>query len=174
MSDREKKLLALLLFAGFVILNFFLFTIYSQTKARYTNDLETAKSKLQQAILFSESSEEYAEEMEWLNSNEPEPAAYQDIQSELQKFADAQARKLGLTVKKQDFLPTDQSGIYYHRVQVKINLTGNEKALYRWFNMINDPKAFRAAYQIILKPNSQDDTLIDCSATLAQWFPPAT
>ena len=174
MSTREKKLIAILLFAGFVILNFFLFTIYSQAKARYTNDLEAAKSKLQQAILFSESSEKLAEEMEWLAVNEPEPAAYQDIQTQLQQFSETQANNLGLTIKGQELLPTDVSGVHYHRAQVRIKLTGQEKALYQWFNMINDPTAFRAAYQISLKPNTQDNTLIDCSATLTQWFPPAT
>jgi PDZ domain-containing secreted protein len=173
MSDREKKLLALLLFAGFVILNFFLFTLYSQAKLRYAGELETAKSDLQQAITISESSEEFAGEMEWLAANEPEPAAYQDVQTKLQLFAESQARNLGLTVKSQELLPTDKSGTHYHRAQVKISLSGSEKALYEWFSQINDPAAFRTAYQIVLKPNSQDETQIECSATLSQWFPPA-
>jgi hypothetical protein len=174
MSSREKKLLALLLFAGFVILNFFAFTSYSQAKARFTTDLDSAKSKLQQAISISESSEEYAGEMEWLATHEPEPAAYQDVQTKLQQFAESQARNLGLNIKSQELLPTDESGVYYNRVQVKINLTGKEIDLYKWFDLINDPAAFRTAYQIRMTPNGQDDTLIDCSATLSQWFPPAT
>ncbi len=85
-----------------------------------------------------------------------------------------QARNLGLTIKDQDLLPTDESGVNYHRVQVKIKPHRPRADLYRWFDSINDPTSFRAAYQIILTPNSQDDTLIDCTATLAQWFPPAT
>lgn len=173
MSDREKKLLSLLLFAGFVILNFFLFTVYSQAKLRYTTDLEAAQSDLQQAINFSESSEEFAGEMEWLAANEPEPSVRQDVQNKLQQFAESQARNLGLTVKSQELLPTDDSGTHYHRAQVKISISGQENALYQWFDMINDPAAFRTAYQIVMKPNSQDDTLIDCTATLSQWFPPA-
>lgn len=173
MSDREKKLLSLLLFAGFVILNFFLFTVYSQAKLRYTSDLETAQSDLQQAINFNESSEEFAGEMDWLAANEPEPSVRQDVQNKLQQFAESQARTLGLTVKSQELLPTDDSGAHYHRAQVKISLSGQEKALYKWFDMINDPAAFRTAYQIVMKPNSQDDKLIDCTATLSQWFPPA-
>ena len=174
MSDREKKLLAILLFAGFIILNFFLFTVYKQAKARYDSDLESAKTDLRQAITISESAEEFAEEMEWLAANEPEPAAYQDVQTKLQQFAETQARNLGLTIKGQELLPTDESGIHYHRAQVRLSLSGSEQALYRWFDMINDPAAFRTASQIRLTPNSQDDTLIDCTATLSQWFPPAT
>lgn len=174
MSDREKKLLALLLFAGFVILNFFLYSLYTQAKLRHAAALNTAQSDLQQAITISQSSEEFAGEIEWLTAHEPEPAAYQDVQTKLQQFAESQARNLGLTVKSQELLPTDVSGAHYHRAQVKISLSGQEQALYRWFDAINDPAAFRTAYQIVLKPNTQDDTLIDCSATLSQWFPPAT
>ncbi len=174
MSAREKKLLALLLVAGFIIVNFFLYTLYVQKKTLYTNDLEAAKARLQQALSFRESSDQLTGEMTWLSENEPEPAAYQEVQTKLQQFAETQARSLGLTIKTQELLPTDTSGIHYNRAQVKINLTGQEQALYRWFEAINDPAAFRTAYQIRLSPNGQDDTLIDCSATLAQWFPPAT
>lgn len=174
MSTREKKLLFLFVFAGFVILNVFLFTLYSESEIRFTNDLETAKSTLQQAITISESSQLYADEMKWLADHEPAPAAYQDVQTSLQQFAETQARNFGLTIKSQELLPTDDSGFHYHRAQVKINLSGREDSLYKWFDAINDPSAFRSAYQIRLTPNTQDDTLIDCSATLSQWFPPAT
>ena len=173
MSDREKKLLALLLLAGFFIVNLFFFSFYNEKKVAYANNLNSAKSRLQQAIMFSDSSASITDEIEWLDANEPEPSVYQPVQTGLQKFADTQARNLGLTVKSQELLPTDESGIHYHRAQIRINLTGREEALYRWFDQVNDPAAFRAAYQIRLSPNSTDDTLIDCSATLAQWFPPA-
>ena len=174
MSAREKKLLAILLLAGFVILNSFLFTLYAAAKARYANALSTAEADLRQATTISETAAELAEEMEWLAANEPAPAAYQDVQTKLQQYAETQARNLGLTIISQDFLPTDDSGIHYHRAQVRIKLSGQEQALYRWFDMINDPAAFRTASQIQLKPDSKDDTLIDCTATLSQWFPPAT
>ncbi len=174
MSSREKNLLALLLVAGFIILNFFLYTLYVQKKTSYDNEFDAAKASLQQAIAFQESSVQLAEEMEWLNEHSPEPSAYQEVQTKLQQFAESQARNLGLTIKKQELLPTDTSGVHYNRAQVRIDLSGQEQALYRWFDAINDPASFRTAYQIRLSPNGKDDALIDCSATLAQWFPPAT
>lgn len=173
MSDREKKLLALLLVAGFLIINFFLYTLYVQKKTLYANDLDAAKARLQQAIAFSESSNQLAEQMDWLAENEPEPATYQDTQNALQAFAQTQAENFGLTIRSQDLLTTDDSGVHYHRAQVRINLTGREVDLYKWFDAINNPAAFRTTYHIRMTPNGQDDTLIDCSATLSQWFPPA-
>jgi uncharacterized iron-regulated membrane protein len=172
MSVREKKLLALLLIAGFLILNFFLYSIYVEKKNLYSNDLVSANSQLQQAYAFRESSAEFAEQMTWLAEKEPKPATYQETQTALQQFAESQARTLGLTIKSQEPLPTDETGTYYHRAQVKINLSGREQALYQWFDAINDPDVFRTTFQIRMSPNTKDDTLIDCSATLSQWFPP--
>lgn len=172
MSDREKKLLTLFLIAGFMIVNVFLYTFYKNKKNLYETNLDSARSQLEQAILFRESSSEFAEQMDWLAEKEPKPATYQDTQNALQLFAETQAKNFGLTVKSQEPLPTDDSGVHYHRAQVKINLTGKEEALYKWFDAINDPNIFRTALQIRMTPNSKDDTLIDCSATLSQWFPP--
>lgn len=174
MSAREKKLLILFMTAGFIVVNFFIYSLYAQKKSLFTAELDSAKARLQQAIAFQNSSTELAEEMQWLAENEPQPSVYQTVQTQLQQFAEAQARNLGLTIKSQELLPTDTSGAHYNRAQVKINLTGQEQALYRWFDAINDPAQFRSAYQIRLTPNGKDDTLIDCSATLSQWFPPAT
>ncbi len=174
MSSREKNLLALLLVAGFIILNFFLYTLYVQKKNLFETGFTTAKNNLQQAIVQQEMSGQLAEEIEWLSQNEPDPIAYQEVQTKLQQFAESQARNLGLTIKRQELLPTDTSGVRYNRAQIRIDLTGREQALYRWFDAINDPTAFRSAFQIRISPNGKDDTLIDCSATLAQWFTPAT
>ncbi|MBG7608214.1 MAG: hypothetical protein IZT59_09340 [Verrucomicrobia bacterium] len=174
MSSREKNLLALLLVAGFIILNFFLYTLYVQKKNLFETGFTTAKNNLQKAIVQQEMSGQLAEEIEWLSQNEPDPIAYQEVQTKLQQFAESQARNLGLTIKRQELLPTDTSGVRYNRAQVRIDLTGQEQALYRWFDAINDPTAFRSAFQIRISPNGKDDTLIDCSATLAQWFTPAT
>ena len=56
----------------------------------------------------------------------------------------------------------------------KIIITGREEALYGWFDKLNVPEDFRMATHINLSPNKQDDTQIDCTATIEQWFvPPA-
>ncbi len=172
MSAREKNLLIILCLAGFVMLNFFLFSQYRQKKSLLESKLETAKTELQLAITLQENSVQISSEMDWLTQHETEPAEYQTIQAELQQFVDAEARKVGLEVKKQDFEATDTSGTHFHRVQIVFNVTGKEEALYRWLHAINEPTAFRAATQLRLGPNSQDDKLIDCVAVISQWFPP--
>ncbi|MEY3394136.1 MAG: hypothetical protein RL346_372 [Verrucomicrobiota bacterium] len=133
--------------------------------------LDNAKNELQLAITLQENSVQISSEMDWLAEHEPQPADYQTIQEELQKFVVGEAGKVGLTVKKQNFNTTDTSGTHFHRVQIIFNVSGREESLYRWLHAINEPTALRAASQILLSPNT-DDTLIDCEAVVSQWFIP--
>jgi hypothetical protein len=113
--------------------------------------------------------------MQWLTEHEPAPVARQDAETELQQLCAAEANNAGLTIKKQEFLDADETeGRHYHRAKMKLNVAGREEALYRWLDQINDPAKLRSATQLLLKPDAKDDTLIDCTATVDQWFVPAT
>jgi hypothetical protein len=171
MSSREKKLLSILLLAGFLLLNLFLYSQYLQKKNLFENALETAKIELQQAKTSQDNAAQYAEQMQWLADHEPAQTDAQTVLGQLQAFIEKEAITAGLTLKPQEFLPTDTTGKHYHRAQIKISVTGREESLYRWLNAVNDPSAFRSAIQIRLNPNTQDDILIDCSAVISQWFP---
>ncbi len=172
MSDREKKLLLFFGIAGFAILNFLGFNFAQAQRLKVNSDMAVARQQLDQAEMFRESSEQVLEEMNWLAENEPEPAADQDVQTKLQQFAESKATGNGLTIKSQKSLPTDVTGKHYHRAQFQFVVSGKEDALYRWIDQLNDPKEFRIASQIRLVPNQQDDTKIDCTATVEQWFVP--
>lgn len=173
MSSREKNLLSLLLLAGFLMLNSFLYSQFKQRKIIYQTNHDKAKNNLQLAIIQQNSSKQFADQMQWLATHEPEPSDGETIQGQLQAYIDDQARVSGLTIKgKQRFLPTDApQGAHYHRAQIEISVTGQDQNLYRWLHTINEPSAFRAATQIRVSPNTQDDTLIDCTAIISQWFP---
>lgn len=173
MSSREKKLLSLLLLAGFLLLNLFLYSQYQQKKALFETALETSQIELEQGKTSQDNATQYAEEMQWLANHEPAQTDAQNVEGQLQKFIETEAKAAGLTLKPQaqEFLTTDTTGKHYHRAQIKISVTGREESLYRWLNTVNDPSAFRSAIQIRLSPNTQDDTLIDCSAVISQWFP---
>ncbi len=175
MSSREKNLVSILLLAGFLMLNFFLYSQFKQKKSTFETDLNTAANNLELAKNIQASSDQYSEQMEWLANNEPDAKDSQTVQGELQAYIDKEARAAGLELKgKQRFLPSDTQGQYYHRAQIEISVTGTEQDLYKWLCGINDPAAFRAATQIRLNPNTKDDTLIDCTAIISQWYPAET
>jgi hypothetical protein len=43
---------------------------------------------------------------------------------------------------------------------------------YRWFDRVNVPSEFRAVTLIRLSPDREDDTKIECTAVIEQWFVP--
>ncbi len=173
MSPREKKLLIFFAVAGFAVINFLAIGFYKSKRIEVTNQREQARQKLEMAQKISESRDQVADEMDWLSEHEPEPVANQDVQTQLQQFVEKEAKSTGLTIKTQKPLPTDATGTHYHRAKIQITVTGTEEALYRWFDHINMPDKFRIASQIRLSPNTQDDTKIDCTATIEQWFVPS-
>ncbi len=175
MSVREKKLLIFFALAGFAILNVLGYSFAMKQRAKVDSERALAEQKLTVAENFQTNSEQVTDEMEWLAQHEPESAANQDVQTKLQLFAEGQAKETGLSIKTQKPLPTDATaGKIYHRAKLQITVTGTEQALYQWFDRLNVPDQFRIATQIRLTPNQQDDTKIDCTATVEQWFIPKT
>lgn len=173
MSNREKRLLIFFGIAGFLVLNFLGFNLYQAKKQAIAAQLADAGQKLQRAEIVSASRDQVAEEMVWLSENEPEPAASQDVQTQLQKFCESEAQSAGLTIKIQRPMPTDTTeGRHYHRAKFQFTVTGSEDDLYKWFDRVNVPADFRIATQIRLNPNKEDDTKIDCVTVIEQWFVP--
>ncbi len=173
MSPREKKLLVFFAAGGFLVLNFILYSWYTNLSAAKSAEVLDARLAVETAEALQASSELVADQMEWLAEHEPEPAAYQEAQTTLQEFVEQQARSTGLNIRTQRPLPVDDTGAHYHRARIQIEVTGREQALYQWFDRIKMPQEFRAATRIVLRPNREDDTLIDCRAEIEQWFIPA-
>ena len=168
MSPRERNLLLLFAAAGFLVLNLLGFGFVKSKRADLDRKLAAAQQKLTTAELFQNNAEEVADEMQWLTDHEPAPVARQDAETELQQFCATEANNAGLTIKSQT------EGRHYHRAKMQLNVAGREEALYQWLDQLNDPAQLRIATQLRLTPDAKDDTLIDCTATVDQWFVPAT
>ncbi len=174
MSDREKKLLIFFAVAGFLVINFLLIGFLRGNREKVEQDLSKANRQLETARLISESRDQVAAEMEWLAKFDPEPAAQQDVQTKLQKLCETEARSAGLTVTSQKPLPSEAlEGAHYQRVKFQFTVSGEEKALYRWLNAVNMQDQLRIASKLQLKPD-KDDTKIDCTAIVEQYFVPIT
>jgi hypothetical protein len=176
MSPREKKLLIFFALGGFIILNLFAFRFYTDKKAEVDRKQIEAKSKLEEAQMYSASREEVRDEMDWLAEHEPQPSPHQDVQSALQQLIEREAQVTGLTIKpgSQKLLPPDETaGHHYHRAKVQVTVTGTDEALYTWLHdRINSPDQLRGATNIRLSPDREDDTKIDATVVIEQWFVP--
>ena len=177
MSPREKNLLLFFAAAGFLMLNFLAIGFFKSKRNDVDRKLADAIRKLETAETSRDSREQVADQMEWLAKHEPEPAASQDVQTNLQQLCETEAKTSGLTIKSQKPLATETAGRYFHRAKLEITVNGSEEALYRWFDHLNIPEQLRVASSIRVSPNAQDDTKIDCKAIIEQWFvpvPPST
>lgn len=173
MSPREKKLLIFFAAAGFLVINFLLFTFFQKQRNKVDQERNLAIQKLETAEMFSESREQVEDEMDWLAENEPEPAEEQDVQTKLQQLCEKEAINSGLTIKSQKPMPSDTTeGRHYHRAKFQFSVTGAEDSLYRWFNAINMPDQFRMATSVRISPTKEDDTKVECVTTIEQWFVP--
>ena len=72
MSPREKKLLIFFATAGFLVLNFLAIGFYKTKRLQVDRDLAQANQKLETARIYRASSEQVADQMEWLAKHEPE------------------------------------------------------------------------------------------------------
>ena len=173
MSERERKLLVFFGIVGFAIINILAWKFYSSQKAEAVRQLASARGQLEKAIEFRTSSEQIADEMEWLAKHEPEPAAEQDVKSKLQQVCDAEAKTSNLTIiPPEKIQETDVSGRYFHRAKIKLMVTGTEQALFQWFDRLNSPEQLRQTTYLMLAPNKKEPTQIDCTAMIEQWFVP--
>ncbi len=173
MSPREKKLLTFFAVAGFLVLNFLIIGFFKSKRLEVDRLRDQARQKLDTAEMFRASREQVVDEMEWLTKHEPAPAANQDVQTKLQQLCEREAKSAGLTIKTQKPLPTDATeGRYFHRAKIQLVVNGSEQSLYRWFDRLNIPEQLRIATRVLISPNKEDDTKIDCTATIEQWFVP--
>jgi len=173
MSPREKKLLIFFATAGFLVVNFLAYAWFTGASASVRSKREEARLAVERVEMLRASSELVADQMAWLAERQPDPIAYQDAQTALQGFVEQQARANGLNIRNQRPLPVDDTGAHYHRARMQIEVTGREQALYQWLHTIKSPEEFRTATRILVNPNREDDTLIDCRADIEQWFVPA-
>jgi hypothetical protein len=175
MSEREKKLLYLFAVAGVILLGFWGFSTFQTYKLDLTRKLDKAKGDLETAKMAISSRDAIIEEIEWLTTNEPQPRASLQVPGEMEKLADTEALRSGMSVKNKKILPTLEAGTegnlaHYSIAQVEFQVTGTEEKLYNWFYAMHDPEKFRAISNISLMPNKEDDTLIDCNVIFDQWF----
>ena len=173
MSPREKKLLTLFAVAGFVMANLIGLSLYRKKADELDARYLSADRVLKRMEAFEANRQERIGEMEWLEQHLPEPAENQNVQTALQATCLAAAQSVNLTIKAEELLASDQPGDkHFHRAKIRYRVTGMEKDLYRWFDRINMPNQLRGVTRIILSPNKEDDTRIDCTATIEQWFIP--
>ncbi|BCX50040.1 hypothetical protein HAHE_39480 [Haloferula helveola] len=174
MKPREKRLLIAFAVILFAMVNFYGYKVYTEKKAKVAKDITTKELELRVALGNLDERDSKQKEIDWLNRTTPDPMEGGAAQSQLESFVSSRARSSGLTVDRPKILPNDERGEFYHRAIFQINVSGKEDALYRWLVQLHSPKDFRAITGLQLKPNREDDTLIDAEVQIEQWYLPVS
>lgn len=172
MSDREKKLVLLFGLAAFVLVNAFGVSWFRKQKATLASQLIAAEGEVQNAEAFSRKYDTVIEEMDWMAEHAPDERAGQLVASELEQYASNQATTHQLEVKRRAILSNDETGTHFHRAKVEFNVNGMENSLYRWLGRLQMPDQLRAITFLRLSPDTKDDTKIDCTVIVEQWYVP--
>ena len=97
----------------------------------------------------------------------------QDTQTGLQSLAEREAQRNQLTINSQRLQPSiEDPALHYHRARLELKVSGMEAGLYRWLSRLHVPEEFRAVTFMQLNPQRDDDTKIDCTVVVEQWFVP--
>ena len=178
MSERERKLLIMFASAGVILLSLWGYKSYQLKRESIQIERKQAEIELREGKNFLARRDIIQDEIDWLAENEPQPQASELVAPKLQEVANAEALRAGMTVKKIDpiaeRLEEPDSTKNYKVAQVKFQVTGEEKNLYNWFGFMHSPNDFRVISEISMRPNKEEDHLIDCTVTFDQWYVPLT
>ena len=174
MSAREKSLLYLLLAVGFLLVNLGGYKmVYLPRLAAAEVRSASAEAEVEAARSRIETVDLYTDEIKWLATYEPAPTTAQDAQTKLEQLLGREAQRNGLVKKRQKLQNSiDDPGLPYHRVRIEFEVNGMEAALYRWLDRLHSPNDFRAITFLRMNPQKDDDTKIDCTVIVEQWFVP--
>jgi type II secretory pathway component PulM len=171
MSEREKKLVILFSVGIFLVLNYFGYKFYLDQKDRTLRDLRKAQTELAKAKDYQAQSSTVVDEMQWLDEHLPQPKAGQTVSSELMNYVENQAASNGLTVKRRKQGQVVE-GTRFNRAKAEFVVNGMEENLYRWLDRLQAPDQLRAVTHLQLFPQRDDDTKIECTVTVDQWYIP--
>jgi len=172
MNEREKKLLSLLGIAGFVILNVFLFKMYQTKLSDSQREKTTAESQLRSRKILLQNQESHQSEVDWLSNVDVKPVVREEAEATLAQYAESEAKRSGLDIKRQKLLPAKTDGVHFHRVKAEFQVGGTEASLYRWLDRLYDPNKFRSVTYMRTFPQRKDDTKVDCVVVVERWFVP--
>ncbi len=110
-------------------------------------------------------------EMEWYKKNQPMMLSPQEAQTKLQQYCEKTASGLNINIINQELMPNKMNETHsIARSRIKFKIKCVEEVLYRWFDVLNDTKSYRAVTAMAVSTNSQNDRMIDCTLEIQQAY----
>ncbi|MBJ05738.1 MAG: hypothetical protein CMO40_01280 [Verrucomicrobiaceae bacterium] len=174
MSDREKRLVIVLVVLGFLGLNAGVLKLWYLPRISDAKDTTTRMiEKRDRAMIAIFEQEDKQDEIDWLSRSEREKS-WQKAVADLEALASREAERRGLTLKRQakPLTAIEHEDLYFDRAAIEIEVSGREQILFQWLDRLNSPSDLRAVTTLRINPKKDDDTMVDCLVVLEQWFVP--
>lgn len=174
MNEREKKLLVLLGAAAFVIVNIFGYTVYQKKMKQMQAVLHNGGKEIREKTDALVKADENLENRDWWMENQPAEGTHGRAGAELATYAERSATRYGLQIKRRPSPQREnlaEPGIY-RSAKVKVSVNGRDAEIYRWLTDLQDPGKFRSITRLVITPQRDDATRMDCELEVTQWFAP--
>ncbi len=171
MSNREKKMLGVLLLMAFILGNYFLYeSVYQKWLKKYQAQTEFASKNTELASQAPKNQNE----IDWLQGNQKPSEDVYSKRISLNKYVESSLSRFGLQRVGKLTLLNDVThvALAYHRVRVQLKVVGGEKAVYGWVNDIHNPKEFRGVTSLKVIPDGKDETKVNAIIVVEEWFKP--
>lgn len=175
MTSNEKRLLTFFAVAAFALVNLLGFNTLVKKRDKLQGSVSVAAKKLDDAKFYSEKSDLITDEIDWLNERDLKEKHEQDVQNDLKQFAFQEAQRAGLQVGSQKLLEAvTVEGNRFHRSRVEFKVSGREESFFRWCDRLQNPDQLRAITYLRLVPAREDDTKVEATVIVEQWFIPVS
>ncbi len=168
LTPKEKKLLAALLGALFLLLNLAGLRVFLDRQKALKSSIAALQEELEENQRVLAGKDLYKARGAWLDSNQPvDDVSTTDDDAKFYEFVESSAKRSGLEYTRKAGgarPPADGIAEVYDTSQVK----GNMEALVKWLSELQQPKAFRAVKQLTIK--SGEPPQVICEIEVARLY----
>ncbi len=168
LTSKEKKLLAALLGAIFVLVNVVGLQAFLNRQRALQKNIAQLESQLalNRAVLAEKSL--WDERTAWLDEHQPpDDISTTEDDGKFYDFVEKSAKQCGLQYTRKA-VGTEPADGHYTEVFDTSQVKGDMESLVKWLHGLQQPKAFRAIKQISIKSGEPPE--IVCDIEVARWY----
>ena len=171
LTSKEKRLLAALLGALFLLFNIVALKTFLDRSAAVRANIAALDAQIAQNRAILGQKDYWAAHAKWLAENQPtDDINSVDDDNRFIEFVESSAKESGLAYTRRGGGPSPSKGLPYTEVFDASTVKGNMESLVKWLSKLQQPKEFRAIKQLRIKSGEPPAVVGDVE--VARWFRP--
>lgn len=170
LTAKEKKLLAGLLAALFVLLNAVGLQALLNRQRALQGSIAGLRSRLEEGRALLMDRDYWQERAAWLDARQPsDDTTTTDDDAKFYEFVETSAKNAGLAYTRRD-AGTQEAGDAYAEVFDSSQVKGDMESLVKWLDGLQQPEAFRVVKQLSIKSGEPPEVIAEVE--VARWYKP--